>query len=494
MKTTPVHNLSILIVSVLFVSIFISSSFSCNNLDNDFSVNPDSVIAVEINTRKIVMLGESPHSDFVLYNGLISTLNNWLRVCEKDNSREFVLNLVLEIDSASARIFDKYLHTGIDSALYREIAPYWNLEDIEYIHKLRKVGIEIERLNENRDNKIELNILGFEEVGININENYFRKTQQESERWFVNERDKNISIKLIEFIKSKSNNERYLIYYGAAHLQNGFVNKNLGFTIPIEESFGYYLIYYLKQAFGEDSVVSFMQGIYIDKIFDNTILGRYSGIDVLVPSDKLNIQKIIEPYPNSFLVLRHFVKPYVRYNPHLFPMIFSRFIIERLSEKIDLYEKYLPGYKPIQFYKRYMQSVFYITGVRFENSGELKHWLKSNPGFNGLERIDSKEYSNFIYGLFKDTVSKDNVKILNDLGFLEEDFTFYSKDSVTWQENWKNINKKVKFINAIGIFWIGYPDEKIEAKKYLIEYTREDFSEPDNYLKWFRKKFYNYSE
>lgn len=492
MKRTSVSFLSLLLVSVFSILVIITVSFSCGIQDDDFCTNPDSVIAAEINKSKIVLLGESPHSDFILYNGLINILHNWVQMCEKDNSQDFTLNLVLEIDSATASYIDHYNKTGIDSMLYNYVAPFLNMEDIEFYNNLSKLSLDIERLNERRSNKIVLNVLGFEEAGLNMYEYLFRMNQLESERWFVNERDKNVSLKLIEYIKNHSS-EHYLLNYGAAHLQDGYVNKNLGFSLPFEESFGYYLIHYIKQEFGEDSIMSFVQGIYIDKVFDNTYLEKYSQKDVLIPSERFFIKEI-EPGPNLFRVIRHFVKPYGIYYPHLFPIVFSRFVLEKLSEKIQIIENYLPGYKATQFYTRYMQNIFFITGERLENSRSLKSWLEDNSAYDGLKRIDSEEYASFIFQVLQESKVYNREKLLNELGFSQEDLIQYSKDSVSWMENWKTINRKAKFINSMGIYWIGYPEEKQKAKDYLIEFTGEDHSESQEYLKWMRKKYFNYED
>lgn len=64
---------------------------------------------------------------------------------------------------------------------------------------------------------------------------------------------------------------------------------------------------------------------------------------------------------------------------------------------------------------------------------------------------------------------------------------------------WKNeglplIFKKIKFTNSIGIYWIGYPDEKEKAKKYLMEYSGQDFDEPEKYLQWYRKNILGFDE
>lgn len=475
MKTSSVSTGFLLLMTAYFVFVTVSFSFSYSIPYGNIHTNPDSIIASEIKNRKIVMIGEPLHHDFLLYNGLINVLYNWLQICENDKSRDFTLNLVLEMDSITAYYIDNYVKTGHDSLLYSIVAPFLYMEDIEFYENLRKAGMEIESVNEKRSSKIVLNILGFEEAGLENDETILRMNQQESERWFVNDRDKNVSIKLIEFIKSHDNSEDYLVYYGALHLLDGYVNKSLGFSIPIEESYGYFLIYYLKQEFSADSVLSFVQSIYTDKVLSDTI-------------------KSVENDPDKFIVVRHFEEPLMYYYPHLFRMVFSSFVIKKLSDRVGVLENCLPGYKATQSYLRYLQGVSFITSERFENSTSLKKWLETDPEFEGLQKIDSKEHCSFIYELSKDTKSRNYGNILRDLGFDNEVYTYSERDTTYWNENWKNINKKAKFINAIGIYWIGYQQEKINAKQYLTDFTGEDHSDPADYLKWYRKKYFGYEK
>ena len=58
-----------------------------------------------------------------LYNALINVIRYWINDCEKYKSEEFVLNLVLEMDSVSAGYIDYYVRTGNDSLFHMKIMP-----------------------------------------------------------------------------------------------------------------------------------------------------------------------------------------------------------------------------------------------------------------------------------------------------------------------------------------------------------------------------------
>ena len=62
-----------------------------------------------------------------------------------------------------------------------------------------------------------------------------------------------------------------------------------------------------------------------------------------------------------------------------------------------------------------------------------------------------------------------------------------------WRNNFiNNWFDQLKFTNSIGIYWLGYPDEKIKAKEYLVQFSGEDFQEPEKYLQWYRMKYFGY--
>jgi hypothetical protein len=61
-----------------------------------------------------------------------------------------------------------------------------------------------------------------------------------------------------------------------------------------------------------------------------------------------------------------------------------------------------------------------------------------------------------------------------------------------YEKDWQLALPRMKFINCIGIYWVGYPDEKVKAKEYLVKFSGEDFAEPEKYLQWYRMKYYGY--
>jgi len=480
MKTSADLKQSFLLILILLFCLS-ANTFSCKTSNKDYCTNPDSVIASEINKKKVVMVGEFTHDDYVWYNALVNVINYWIVECQNDKSQNYILNLVFETDSSSASYINYFVNTGNDSLLRQKIMPFDNLEDCECYYNLRNVKDKIDSLNSKRSNEITINILGFEEYDIETNKDYYGKTQKEAESWFINDRDKNISGRLINFIRNNNENNHYLLEYGDAHLQRGYVRK-----LSYEDSYGYYLAHYLAEEFGDDNVVSFFQGINNDNVFQGTDFENYKNESVLIPMDKFPFENVKKEKNSSYIL-----RPMHNSNPHYFPLIISKYIAERLNEKIQIYEKLLPGYKANQFYAEYLKILRIITGIEFKNCSMISEWLKSNPNFDWLGRFDSKEFSNIIYHLYIDTTfHNSNLWLLSQFGFPDAKQINFMFDDINWIENWKELSKYAKFINAIGIYWIGYPDEKAEAKKYLVQTSGQDYNEPEKYLQWYRKTIF----
>jgi hypothetical protein len=161
-----------------------------------------------------------------------------------------------------------------------------------------------------------------------------------------------------------------------------------------------------------------------------------------------------------------------------------------LSEEVEVYEKFLPGFFAARTYNRNLLYIQLITGIKFENSMQLKAWLAKNPEIDGIARFDSNEFADFIYNIYANKIPlTDNRRTIMLLNFPERDSTFYPSDPLIWHTNWKNFNSKAKFINCIGIYWAGYPEEKTRAKQYLKEFSGVDFVEPEKYLQWYRERY-----
>jgi hypothetical protein len=461
---------------------------SCSSPEADRYLNPDSLVALEINKRKVVLLGESPHNNFLQYNSLVNTIKHWVSNCIENKGEESALNLVLEIDSNDASRFDRYVKTNDESVLLEIIERIPTLETLEFFDNLKHLHSYIDSISQKHSRKIILNILGIEQV---LDDDFYRKPQNESESWFVNERDRNSSQNLIRYIKTAPQNYRYLVNYGSGHLQKGKVSKNLGFSIPEEQTYGYYLAHYLKEEFGSENVLTIIQDGYHYERFIGTKFEKYNNQKLMIPFAEFPLNN---PKTDKYDYI--IIRPYFKVISHPISYIFSRLLIEKFHKRALYFGSLMPGFRARTMYYITLSGLYFATGSRFEIYDELRKWGPPDEKFNGLSRIDTREYEDLVYYSFVASDTNRNARdILLSMGFADKDFRYFpAVDSAGFYELWNETKQGPKFINAIGIYWLGYEDEKVIAKKYLVEFSGEDYSEPAKYLQWYRKKFFNSEE
>ncbi len=133
------------------------------------------------------------------------------------------------------------------------------LENLEYYTNLRKFSLAVDSLNKHREKKISFKMKAFEQVGGINADRVASLSEMEHELWFVNERDSVTAGRVINYIDSNPN-EQILIFYGSAHLNDSKFSKRMGGIEKLtdEESMGYFLAYYLEQAFGIENVLKIM--------------------------------------------------------------------------------------------------------------------------------------------------------------------------------------------------------------------------------------------
>jgi hypothetical protein len=107
--------------------------------------------------------------------------------------------------------------------------------------------------------------------------------------------------------------------------------------------------------------------------------------------------------------------------------------------------------------------------------------------------LDSDEFFEYLYRYINENIQNNQIRFdYSVFGFDNKglgEIQIISKEE--WKKKrWNKIQQRIKLLNAIGIYWIGYPYEKDIAKKYLIEKTGKDFKAADKYFIWWIKKNY----
>ena len=448
--------------------------------------DPYLFLARELDKGKIVMLGESKHQDVIHYFQVVNIIDAWINIHSEQQALPSKLVLILETDSTFANAINSYLDNANDSLLKNDFIPYLTYEDMEFYYKLRKIKLRLNILNNNRTDKISFEIRGFELSG--EDENLLRKTKSEMEKWFVADRDEYSSSGMIKYMDNNKDCS-YLILYGGAHLEDGYANKSKWVTLDKNESYGYYLFYYLKEKYGKDKILTVLLKAEAPDFLKNNFKEYYNNNAFIIEWKDLPFD-----LPNNSSYEMVLFQPGIQTYPHLLGYVFSRVVINRLLIKITQLEKFLPGFQAKKFmYGKCLNSIFFITGNKFQNSGEVEKWVSDNKDYNGFERINSEQFKWDLYKVYTASLTyKDAIINLYNFGFTESDFKIPVADSSDWHNRvWPGVIEKVKFINAIGLYWIGYDDEKKIAKRYLEQYSKEKYDNPVDYLKWYRKKFYN---
>jgi len=468
------------------ILILINVSVSCLS-QNKTIYEPEKFIVDKLLNNHIVMLGEV-HNQPIMHNVLINTIKVWLDKSMK-SSEPANLTVILEEDSIfTHRLEDK--NFLMDSVI-NLLLPYDYLENLEFFTDLKTLCFVIDSLNLKRKNKIEFNIRGFES-----NEYPQKESGREIDLWFVNQRDSLSGYSMISYIK-KHPAENILIYYGGAHLIKDYVPKlDSASSLNYDETKGYYLAHYLAKTFGDDNVitielcVSMNDDVFKDYFPDSTrskIMVKRKDVPEKVFKFLigLNVRPSISNRYNYFFFLSGEYMP-----NHQLCLIFSKTMIEKLQHFIFNLEQSEPTNKGRQSYFR--MCLFIISGKWFKTSNEIQDWLL-NTHYDGLEQFSSdflkiQLFKNLQFDTSSNSVTR---RILNNLGFL--DFVLnnkFSPDSVQWfNEIWvpETVNQ-LKCLNCIGIYWIGNEFEKAAAKKYLLEYTGMNYSNPDEYFIWYRHK------
>lgn len=473
---------------ILFLSLFISSTLCCQNDTGKIIIDPESHIAKEINKRKIVMIGEHYHNHPSGYKEIIKILNEWIIQdynTEKDTNK---LNLILEIDEETADEINTFLITGDLSDLLDYFLPGVYYENIEFYSNLKKLHDSINKQNSKSNSfKKKFEVKGFEQVGFNVVPDLMKKPQYESEYWFIKERDSVTSYQMIDYVKNHER-EKYLVFYGGLHLQKGLVSKNLGFIVSEDSCMGYYMADYLKKEFGDSNVLTINQFLIPQNILNNTKYESLKGKDFYLHNKDV-IWEQLNPSQYDFFL----IKPEIRIYSHRFNFVYSKKVFEKSIDKIRIYNNFLPGYKGSLALSGFFRNLYYLTGIKFKDVNELEKWFEKNQNFE-FSYFDSKEFKDNIFRIYSTDVNDRRLKSrLIQLGFDESLYGYNSLDTLIWnKEVWPDAIKNIKFLNAIGIYWAGYPDEKVEAKKFLKGFSGEDYKEPEKYLQWWRNVYHNY--
>jgi len=472
-----------LIAALFFIFTYI---ISCTKQKNNSISNPELEIAKEINKRKIVMVGDNTHGHPSGYKKVINILNEWFKEVEINKNNPLRLNLFLEIEDSLAMEINNYIRTGNLSIILDRFLMSSRYEELEFYSKLKEFyNVSNQKLAKDSKKNFEFNVLGFEDVGNYVSSEYYKKTKYERQYWFIKERDSILAQKMINYI-NKNKNDRNLFFYGTAHLQKGLINKNYENILTSKDScMGYCLANYFKNEYGYDNVLTIGGGMAPD--------GFYEKNRNLIDKSFYIKSTELEPYSPGISSIDYFyITPFINISDHSFRFVNCKKVFEKYLDKIKSIKGGIPGQFAEEFRKAYFRSLSYLTGKKFGNVYEFEKWFNNRKSFD-IAYLDSDEFRDNFYKIFLENPNNITKGDLIKLGFDESILEYNAIKKSDWNNKiWPEALDNIKLINAIGILWAGYPDEKAKAKEFLVNFSKKDFAEPEKYLQWWRNSYHNY--
>src|SRR4030095_5435493 len=463
----------------LSLILFIFFAFSCSNINSRIDENPEKKVAELLFQKRVVMVADYGHQNSAPRYSLLKMLNEWFEIA-KTSKGNHSITLILERDSNNVNDLNYFLNTGDIDSIYSAAFLYGTLEEIDFYNNLRKFKQKLDSIENKR---ITFHLKGFEQV---LDDNFYRLSEKEGDLWFVSARDSVTASGIINYMNSNPD-DNILIFYGGDHLQNGLLEKTGTPTLKYSERLGYYLAYYLKKEYGDKQVLTIGQAIADSTHFLYTALEQYKRTNILLESKLLPTDGWWEKLDSKnfdMYILRHDI---FIIHPHRNNLVFSRKCIEHAIQRLNELENIGVEFETSKrIYVEILEKLFIMTGTKFENGNDLKLWYENN-NFLGLKRFRKKEFADQIFNYYYSNIgNRRAMRMLNEYGLGpgvfdkpidSTKFDRYDEKGILWQA----------YHNAESVFWVGYPDEKEEAKKILIQYSGQNFDKPEQYLEWNRK-------
>lgn len=478
-----------IIIITLGLSI-LTSSINCGAKNKKYHIHPDAYIIKQLEHEKIIMLADFAHTYALPYKSLVSLLNEWAAKVKRGESRVYNLSLILEADTQEAAKLNEFIATGNWNPFIDYWLPYNTMEWLEFCSDLRLLKQQIDGLNTNKylSHKISFNIFGGEPFNIFDNPQSLMLSKEEGSKYFVNIRDSLTAKNIIEYLR-KNRESKAIIFYGNLHLIKNYVSKNIAGALPDYESYGYYLAHYLKKEFGEDSVLTVNQYSVNEAMIKNSPFAASIDSNIFVYSKDIPWKYL---YPENY---DGYILRYEKASPaHNLSYIFSKNVIAADIKRMQSIKEYLPGYLAKRYYDKAEESLKLLTGKNYKN---IDQWLDriNKNNFDGFIRLDSKEFKEDIFHVYYDNPSDRKTKLmLLELGFGPRLMSSQMIPKADWEKTWREVLPHIKYLNAVGLLWIGTTKEKQKAEKYLFNTVRGvnkgEKLEPQDYLKLFRRDYW----
>lgn len=486
----------IIIKKILLLFFILTSCVISQTLERKYFTNPNSFIVNELAHKKIIMLGDFSHGNALPFKSMITLLDEWINKVKSHKSKDLNIALILEADSEIIYYLREYLSTGNWKPFIDYWLPFNTLEWCEFCADLRSIKLKIEEQNafRGREDQIKFEIFGGETDNVFNNPKHLGNSKEDGFKFFINKRDSLTAENIIRYLE-RNKTQKALLFYGNAHLINNYVKKDVGrdnqFKVLTDsERKGYYLVHYLKEKYGDDSVLSINQLIVPDHLMENTPFAAAKDSNIFVLQQNIPWNNADQNKYDSYILHHEMIT-----SNHLMSNVFSIKVIKADIKKMIFLEKYLPGELAKNYFNRAKESLELLTGLNYDSVSRWQGWIENNH-YDGVSRLDSKEFEQELYDTYYRNPNDDKIKMkLYSLGFGQAITGKEMMSKSLWEKEWKSNLNNIKFINAIGLIWVGTDEEKLNAKNYLDSIIKEkqagENSEQQSYLRFFRNYYMN---
>jgi hypothetical protein len=410
-------------------------------------------------------------------------LSNWHVLVSTNGGK---LALALEADARMAEVLNRYLQTGDLEPVLDFWLPYNSMDYLEFCGNLRRFVLRLGETNRHlpEDRKISFRVLGLETPSplsaTNLTAADLPQVWQAG--LVANERDRHSANNLMANLRAQPT-ERVLLFYGDMHLSIRQVSKSWATRVFGSTDRWQPLGFRLRSELG----TNFLSIAQVQ--FPRSVRSPESPYHALTRSDILvNASDIpwrhdrIEPADYDAVVL--FSATSVD-EAHLLKYLCSHRVLDQAIKRLALLEQ-LPQNA---FTARHsvlsstLEGLRFITGQQFANSAEWTTWAKTNA-YDGFARVNSPEFAEAIRiecGRPRKGPMLASLGLPMPIAFRSQGVT-----SEQWSDVWPKVQPTVCFLQCLGIYWVGYPDEKATAQEYLVKFSGKNFEWPADYLQWFR--------
>jgi hypothetical protein len=347
---------------------------------------------------------------------------------------------------------------------------------------------------------ITLDIFGPESAPVWDSHDSLDKFSMDRFEYFLKKRDLLTARHITEYLTTH-NNAKAIIYYGNAHLNKSFAEKNIFHTkAPKNENTkGYFLAHYLKSSFGNGQVLSVNQMLFDSQRIRPSVAEKVENDNFYIETGSLFRKIILFPAYDGFIVRRErFVYG------HEINKIISKYVINSCILRMDSLLTDTTNALLKQDYLKTVMWLPYLCGMNYEYPvkpevwfrtdkpavvvHEWKEWFRKNES-SIAQRIGSKNFEDMLKQMYIRSLKTKNTKELLSIGFSERAWDFSGFSEAQWDSLiWPEAIDRIKCINSIGQLWFGDSVEQKTAHAFLVNYTAKDFSDPSLYLKWFRSQ------